>query len=125
MTLCDSALLSVTLCRQSDGGSDLGREVEILSVYLADTLVRAILSVDPTPLRTGGGQCGRLVAALATLLRLMTTAHYCHLWVEMADDDQLAQFLVRLMPLFRELISEPVRRQATPVTRLAGDVRDS
>ncbi|KAF0301190.1 Dedicator of cytokinesis protein 3 [Amphibalanus amphitrite] len=99
-------LLTIVQQLKCDGDGDTGREVEILSLYLADTLVRAVLSLESTPLRTGGGQCGRLVAALATLLRLMAPAHFCHLWAEMADDEQLCQFLLRLMALFRELITE-------------------
>lgn len=94
-------------CKDSE---DLTRDIEIVSVYLVDTLTRSVLSLESAPLRTGGGQCGRLVATLATMLRLMTHRHYHHLWDEMGDDEQLSQFLLRLLALFRELITEPVRR---------------
>ncbi|XP_037077735.1 dedicator of cytokinesis protein 3-like [Pollicipes pollicipes] len=97
--------------QSDDPGLDLSRDVEIVSAYLVDTLVRSVLSLESAPRRTGGGQCGRLVAALATLLRLMTHQHHRHLWDEMADDDQLAQFLLRLMALFRELITEQMYPQ--------------
>ena len=93
---------------QVEGTADLYRDVEIVSVYLLDTLTRAVLTLESSPLAAGGGSRGQLVAALTSLLRLMTPQHYCHLWEEVGDSGQLTHFLLRLMAVFRELVTEQV-----------------
>ncbi|XP_043244747.1 dedicator of cytokinesis protein 3-like [Amphibalanus amphitrite] len=99
-------LLTILQTLQVESGADLHREVEIVSVYLLDTLTRAVLTLESSSPAAGGGQRGRLVAALASLLRLMAPRHYCHLWDEVGDSEQLTHFLLRLMAVFRELVTE-------------------
>ena len=104
----DVGILPHPLLHQVESGADLHREVEIVSVYLLDTLTRAVLTLESSSPVAGGGQRGRLVAALASLLRLMAPRHYCHLWDEVGDSEQLTHFLLRLMAVFRELVTEQV-----------------
>ncbi|KAF3690419.1 Dedicator of cytokinesis protein 3 Modifier of cell adhesion Presenilin-binding protein [Channa argus] len=125
LLICSGILSSIfSIIKTSSLDTSVQEEVEMMVESLLDVLLQTLLSIMS---KSQSQEAGEYVSCLLSLLRQMTDIHFQHLMENFQSKDELKEFLLKILCVFRNLMKLSIFPRDWNVMRLLtskyGDMR--
>uniref|UniRef100_A0A3B3XDF3 Dedicator of cytokinesis 3 n=1 Tax=Poecilia mexicana TaxID=48701 RepID=A0A3B3XDF3_9TELE len=102
LLICSGILSSIfSIIKSSSLDTSVQEEVEMMVESLLDVLLQTLLSIMS---KSQSQEAGEYVSCLLSLLRQMTDIHFQHLMENFQSKDELKEFLLKILCVFRNLM---------------------
>ncbi|XP_068171002.1 dedicator of cytokinesis protein 3 isoform X4 [Antennarius striatus] len=116
LLVCSGILSSIfSIIRTSAMDTSVQEEVEMLVESLLDVLLQTLLSIMS---KSQSQEAGEYVSCLLSLLRQMTDVHFQHLMENFQSKEELKEFLLKILCVFRNLMKLSIFPRDWNVMRL-------
>ncbi|XP_037304280.2 dedicator of cytokinesis protein 3 isoform X6 [Pungitius pungitius] len=116
LLICSGILSSIfSIIKSSSMDTSVQEEVEVMVESLLDVLLQTLLSIMS---KSQSQEAGEYVSCLLSLLRQMTDIHFQHLMENFQSKEELKEFLLKILSVFRNLMKLSIFPRDWNVMRL-------